>query len=692
MGDIVVLKGSTLHWVRSLGFSTHWNTFPIEYEQIHQTLLRVKDNNYYLNNYNIHPNKIPIKKLLYELIRRTMAVSNDNNSINDNNSNHLINYSTNHHHHLKECNNNNLDDYCRQKLWYINDTKTIYNYDVIKLLIRHTYKSISDENAWMAEVQHITKLAPTPEPINCSRIFCSRSFCQSELFGSYVYCRACGIICLQCACTFCDGKKVQIVRDPVVNLHSLDNKVENNSLSAFVHHDTTSYFYIKPIWYQTELVFQKFLEKSIEILPEKDVSILNSLIKNLSNSIPISLHNLREARKGRLMLSEYPPEVKYNTGFIPESLSMTLGCRGPLKSSKGIKYNTTNRDVNSNNKISMVSKRKNVTNSKNDDVILDNNNDDDDNNNNNNNTKVKKKRGRKKKIIITENHIDHSNSIPSNIDGKDTDNHNNNGNDVNNNTKHKDDTEKIIRKKRKYQFHEKDDYQASQDKTLVINTEGIIDKQYKRKRTQLTSAKKVVEDSGDLQLQEGQNGWTAKRKMKRAYNKSNRFVNYNKSKKLKKNMVKLNENNIDDNINVNTPFEKQPKKKGRKKKSELLLLNQEGLINIDQTKKELKKKSKLITNISSHRVLRNRNHDILQNSMDENTEKIIFDEEIDEDQMLETNSRVTLLGTDDVIVMDDSMQVSGEAVEAHHDVEVEFEDDCVQENEVDFAYESRRYG
>eukprot|EP01041_Mallomonas_annulata_P006972 gene6972-14167_t len=45
-GDVVFVKGSTLHWVRSLGFSSHfsWNFGRLELEQIHTSMIRYYDN------------------------------------------------------------------------------------------------------------------------------------------------------------------------------------------------------------------------------------------------------------------------------------------------------------------------------------------------------------------------------------------------------------------------------------------------------------------------------------------------------------------------------------------------------------------------------------------------------------------------------------------------------------------------
>lgn len=74
-GDVVVLKGDTLHWVRSLGFSVHfsWNFGLFDSEQINKALDR-----YYINEKftdlgpTPYQNVVPFRTLLYDLVSDLM--------------------------------------------------------------------------------------------------------------------------------------------------------------------------------------------------------------------------------------------------------------------------------------------------------------------------------------------------------------------------------------------------------------------------------------------------------------------------------------------------------------------------------------------------------------------------------------------------------------------------------------------
>ncbi len=157
-GDIVYLKGSTLHWVRSLGFATHisWNIGALDSEQLGASLTRSRINDELTLSGSTFPSVIPMRTLLFDIAR-------------------LLNDFT------KAKFGRGLPKtfkgFCTQTL-----QRTVNDPQLLREILTALHHAIGVFVKLLAITSHCTGLKPREEIAGSQVMTCCRTSCQREVF------------------------------------------------------------------------------------------------------------------------------------------------------------------------------------------------------------------------------------------------------------------------------------------------------------------------------------------------------------------------------------------------------------------------------------------------------------------------------------------------------------------------------
>ena len=157
-GDCVVLDGSTLHWVRALGFSLHfsWNFGVVSATQYLRALERY-DENVRLGVKNL----VPMQTLTFDLLSE-----------------------------LK-----NTDSMVAKLAWK--------DPQLVSVALERLLAVANDLGRGMRHAIDTLKLDWTPEQMGCMVVRCQNPSCQMEIFGAYSACLHCRLCCINCAARYC---------------------------------------------------------------------------------------------------------------------------------------------------------------------------------------------------------------------------------------------------------------------------------------------------------------------------------------------------------------------------------------------------------------------------------------------------------------------------------------------------------
>jgi hypothetical protein len=190
-GDVVILRGDTLHWVRSLGFSVHysWNIGNFDEDQIKVSMDRYHINNLFTATGAAYQSLVPMKTLLLDL------------------SKELASYVA---YRLVQSKSPFISSIHKPTTLLDNFSRAIrFPYAVLdavisnkRLLIRFLAEladAVEDVKQRLIEVEVITGLRAELEDKHSSVTHCDRRSCRCEIFEAYILCSCCGYICLSCA-------------------------------------------------------------------------------------------------------------------------------------------------------------------------------------------------------------------------------------------------------------------------------------------------------------------------------------------------------------------------------------------------------------------------------------------------------------------------------------------------------------
>lgn len=240
-GDVVVLQGATMHWVRSLGFAVHvsWNLCSLSYDQLQSSLVRYVDNNR-RDKGKTYKNVLPLQSLFWDMILYfTENITADGSDL---------------------------------------DRAAWTEPKLLTLLAQTIITAFSDDNCWLAEVIASTGLTPVLEYPGSMVMHCCRHSCEQEILRSYLYCPECGILCLNCASTCC-------VRDT------------SGALKSAVKHAPGTLLYVKELPEYTNTKLELFLQTLSQLSLEGVSEAARSRMQDTKHTVPIGLYLLRGARK-----------------------------------------------------------------------------------------------------------------------------------------------------------------------------------------------------------------------------------------------------------------------------------------------------------------------------------------------------------------------------------------------------------
>lgn len=179
----MVLDGSTLHWVRALGFSFHfsWN-FGVISERQYTNALQRYDENVTLGIKNL----VPMQTLTYDLITRLI----DSESV------------------------------VARVTWR--------DPHLISAAFRRLISIASEHIDLAATTIKMLRVDWKQEPPGCMVLRCQNPNCQLEVFGAYLACLHCRLCCLKCAGLYC--KRIR-------NFRPLSHIVYHEKASIYVKDD-----------------------------------------------------------------------------------------------------------------------------------------------------------------------------------------------------------------------------------------------------------------------------------------------------------------------------------------------------------------------------------------------------------------------------------------------------------------------
>ena len=157
-GDCVVLDGSTLHWVRALGFSLHfsWNFGVVSANQYLRALERY-DENVRLGVKNL----VPMQTLTFDLLSEL----------------------------------ENTDSVVAKLAWK--------DPQLVLVALERLLIVANDLGRGMRHAIDSLKIDWTPEQMGCMVVRCQNPSCQMEIFGAYLACLHCRLCCINCAARYC---------------------------------------------------------------------------------------------------------------------------------------------------------------------------------------------------------------------------------------------------------------------------------------------------------------------------------------------------------------------------------------------------------------------------------------------------------------------------------------------------------
>ena len=201
-GDLMLTKGGTLHWVRALGFSTHfsWNFGLLEKQQMEISLERYRMNDtftqrrnddqkrayaavgedhdarprggYADNGVKAFDNIVPMQSLLLDLVKELVDIhsrrgdgTGDGTGV-------------------------PTDDPV---------ARVLADQGFLSLLFDEIVRSCLHLYSEIYQTRLSSGLKPTNEDPQSMVVYCERSNCRREIFEVYVSCPSCGLLCLACA-------------------------------------------------------------------------------------------------------------------------------------------------------------------------------------------------------------------------------------------------------------------------------------------------------------------------------------------------------------------------------------------------------------------------------------------------------------------------------------------------------------
>lgn len=196
-GDMMLLKGQTVHWVRALGFSVNfsWNFGILDLEQLNVAIHRYEVN----DSLNIH-NVVALKTLVLDTARELMASLKTQ----------LVYSSA----RVKKCSGSvlHLPVSCVQSLRKRAGAGLLDSIDknddqqkeaILYRLCAFLLLSVRTMIHQLAEVVIFGNLQWETELPGGSVIHCEIPSCRREIFEAFLDCRKCGFVCLSCALKGC---------------------------------------------------------------------------------------------------------------------------------------------------------------------------------------------------------------------------------------------------------------------------------------------------------------------------------------------------------------------------------------------------------------------------------------------------------------------------------------------------------
>lgn len=180
-GDVVILKGATLHWVRSLGFATHysWNIgLFMELDQITSAIERYHLNEELTKTGSPFQNLFPIKTFALDIARELLHYVY---MIRDHGTEEAL--------ALQSVKGIETGASCilnNEELIFCYLEQLIYAVDEMDVLLedcRNAYDGISVQ----------------VETDDSQIIYCDHKSCRREIFEAYMCCESCNYLCLRCS-------------------------------------------------------------------------------------------------------------------------------------------------------------------------------------------------------------------------------------------------------------------------------------------------------------------------------------------------------------------------------------------------------------------------------------------------------------------------------------------------------------
>ena len=180
-GDAVLLKGETLHWVRSLGFSSHfsWNFGPMRREQLESIVQRVCVNEKMTVEGPAFQSAIPIQTLLLDIVREVYREGCLKGFIIEGAEGvHLT----------------DLSAFCAQCPMAV----CLQDKGLLLIIVRELARGVRVLREGLARCEAIIQCACRLEPEERLVVFCEERSCKREIFEVYGECDRCGYLCLGC--------------------------------------------------------------------------------------------------------------------------------------------------------------------------------------------------------------------------------------------------------------------------------------------------------------------------------------------------------------------------------------------------------------------------------------------------------------------------------------------------------------
>lgn len=230
-GDVVILRGDTLHWVRSLGFSVHfsWNFGYFDRDQLLTSMERYDINSILTSTGPAYRSLVPMKTLLLDLSAELLDYLRSSTRRKVSCVISSIPY--------RPTVDTKMNRFPLDHMIDIENDITFLSWILIRF-----YESINEFCNQLNEVSILTDLKPKIEAKNSIVAHCDNPSCRREIFEGYVMCRDCGYICLSCAsCTPCKNDRKGLAAVRKIQKHSLDSS-QRKEIPSSIKSQSTSVF------------------------------------------------------------------------------------------------------------------------------------------------------------------------------------------------------------------------------------------------------------------------------------------------------------------------------------------------------------------------------------------------------------------------------------------------------------------